>query len=231
MIDLHYWPTPNGWKVAIMLEELALPYRIVPVDIGRGQQFAPGYAVINPNRRIPAIVDHAPADGGEPIVLAESGAILWYLAEKTGRLLPADPRARLRTLQWLMWQMGGFGPMLGQTHHFRNFADEPVPYAIARYTSEANRLYGVLDSRLRHHLHVAGPDYTLADVACLPWASLHAAQGQTLDEFPNVGRWLADCAARPAVARGRMVGRELWPHDGPDAAAKRILFGQRAVGG
>jgi GSH-dependent disulfide-bond oxidoreductase len=228
MIDLHYWPTPNGWKVAIMLEEVGLPYRIVPVNIGRGEQFEPALLALNPNNRIPVIVDHAPVEGGAPLVVFESGAILLYLAEKTNQLLPTNTRARYETTQWLMWQVAGFGPMLGQAHHFRKFADEAHPYATLRYTNEANRLYGVLDRRLAEHEYIAGPSFTIADVACFPWATLHADQGQSLGEFPNVQRWFETCAARPAVAKGRAVGRELWHQNAPDEHGKKILFGQRA---
>jgi GSH-dependent disulfide-bond oxidoreductase len=179
MIDLYYWPTPNGWKVAIMLEEVGLPYRLVPVNIGRVEQFEPEFLAINPNNRIPAIVDHAPIGSAAPLPIFESGAILLYVADKTGKLMPHDVRARVETTQWLMWQMGGFGPMLGQTHHFRKFASDPIPYAIERYTNEANRLYGVLNRRLAGSEYIAGPSFTIADVACFPWASLHADQGQT----------------------------------------------------
>jgi GSH-dependent disulfide-bond oxidoreductase len=228
MIDLYYWPTPNGWKVAIMLEEVGLPYRLVPVNIGRGEQFEPEFLAINPNNRIPAIVDHEPIGSGAPLPIFESGAILLYLADKTRKLMPLDVRARVETTQWLMWQMGGFGPMLGQTHHFRKFAADPIPYAIERYTNEANRLYGVLNRRLAGSEYIAGPSFTIADVACFPWASLHADQGQTLDEFPHVRRWFETCAARPAVAKGRLVGRELWQQNAPDEEGKKILFGQRA---
>jgi GSH-dependent disulfide-bond oxidoreductase len=228
MLDLYYWPTPNGWKVAIMLEEVGLPYRVVPVNIVRGAQFQPGFLALNPNNRIPAIVDHEPIGGGAPLSMFESGAILLYLAEKTNKLMPAGARARYETTQWLMWQMGGFGPMLGQTHHFRKFATDRIVYAIERYTNEANRLYGVLNRQLAEREYIAGASFTIADVACFPWASLHTDQGQTLDEFPHVKRWLETCAARPAVARGRMVGRELWHQDGPDEEGRKILFGQRA---
>ena len=228
MIDLYYWPTPNGWKAAIALEELGLPYRLMPVNIVRGEQFAPAYQALNPNHRIPALVDHEPPGGGAPITVFESGAILLYLAEKTGRLMPVDLHARYETTQWVMWQVSGFGPMLGQAHHFRKFSDTPVPYAVDRYTNEANRLYGVLNRRLADRDHIVGAQFTVADVACLPWALLHAEQGQTLAEFPHVQRWFEACAARPAVARGLAVGRELWHQNGPDEQGKKILFGQRA---
>lgn len=228
MIDLYYWPTPNGWKVAIMLEEVGLPYRILPVNICRGAQFSPEYQAVNPNRRIPAIVDHEPIAGDAPLTVFESGAILLYLTEKTGKLMPRDVRGRYETTQWLMWQMAGFGPMLGQTHHFRKFAKEKIAYAIDRYTNEANRLYGVLDRRLAESEYVAGTSFTIADVACLPWAFLHADQGQTLDEFPHVRRWFETCASRPAVVKGQAVGRDLWPLQGPDEEAHKFLFGKHA---
>jgi GSH-dependent disulfide-bond oxidoreductase len=228
MIDLYYWPTPNGWKVAIMLEEVGLPYRIMPVNICRGEQFKAEYLAINPNNRMPAIVDHEPIGGGAPLTIFESGAILLYLAEKTRKLMPLDARGRYETTQWLMWQMAGFGPMLGQTHHFRKFATEKIAYAIERYTNEANRLYGVLNRRLADREYVAGESFTIADIACFPWAVLHADQGQTLDEFVHVRRWFETCAARPAVAKGRAVGRDLWHLEGPDEEARKYLFGQRA---
>lgn len=227
MIDLHYWPTPNGWKIAIMLEEVGLPYRIVPVSIVRGEQFKPEFLAISPNNRIPAIVDHNPPGGGPPLSMFESGAILLYLAEKTGKLMPSGLRDRHEVTQWLMWQMGGFGPMLGQAHHFRKFHADKIPYAVERYTNEANRLYGVLNRRLADRAFLAG-EYSIADVACFPWASLHEAQGQSLDDFPHVKRWFEELAARPAVAKGRLVGRELWQTDGPDDEGKKVLFGQRS---
>ncbi len=226
MIDLYYWPTPNGWKITIMLEEVGLPYTIVPVNIGRGDQFKPEFLAISPNNRMPAIVDHAPADGGKPISVFESGAILLYLAEKTGRFLPADLRGRYEVIQWLMWQMANLGPMLGQAHHFRQYAPEPMAYAIERYTNEANRLYGVMDRRLGDREYLAG-EYSIADMACWPWIAPHKWQGQSLDEFPNLKRWFETLQARPAVQRGFAVGAEL--RQAPmDEAAKKILFGQTA---
>jgi GST-like protein len=227
MIDVHYWPTPNGWKVTIALEEMELPYRVLPVNIGRGEQFRPEFLAISPNNRMPAIVDHAPAEGGAPVSVFESGAILIYLAEKTGRFLPTDVRGRVETLQWLMWQMGGLGPMLGQAHHFRNYAPEKIPYGIDRYTNEANRLYGVLDRRLADREFLAGP-YSIADMACWPWIVPHKNQGQDLDEFPHVRRWFETLRARPAVQRGFEVGKELRTPAGMDEKAKQILFGQTA---
>jgi len=228
MLDVYYWPTPNGWKITIMLEETGLPYTIKPVNIGRGEQFAPEFLAISPNNRMPAIVDHDPPGGGAPISIFESGAILLYLAEKTGQFMPKDIRGRYEVTQWLMWQMGGLGPMAGQTHHFRQYAPEKIPYAVDRYTNEANRLYGVMNIRLVNRPFLAG-DYSIADMACWPWIVPYERQGQTLDEFPNLKRWFETIKARPAVARGFAVRREL--RQGPttmDEQAKNILFGQRA---
>jgi len=205
MIDVYTWPTPNGHKVHIMLEECRLPYVVHPINIGAGDQHHPDFLRISPNNKIPAIVDSDGPDG-KPIALFESGAILVYLASKTGRLMPRSIRARYEMLQWLMWQMGGFGPMLGQTHHFRAFAKEKVPYAIARYTEEAERLYEVLDEQLRKTgAYVAGRQYTIADVATWPWARSHPRQGISLDDYPNVKRWFEAVGSRPAVKRGLQV--------------------------
>lgn len=203
MIDLYTWPTPNGFKVSIMLEECALPYTAHAVDIGAGDQFKPDFLAISPNNKIPAIVDHEGPDG-KPISLFESGAILLYLAGKTGRFLPADVRGKYLALQWLMFQMGGLGPMLGQAHHFRIYAPEKVEYAIKRYTNEARRLYGVMDRRLAVAAYFAG-EYSVADMAIFPWTRSHANQGIELAEFPNVQRWFNAVAARPAVQRGLAV--------------------------
>ena len=227
MIDLYYWPTPNGWKVSIALEELGLAYRMIPVNIGRGAQFEPDFLAISPNNRIPAIVDRDPEDGGEPISVFESGAILLYLAEKTGRLIPRDPRGRKQVIEWLMWQMGGLGPMLGQAHHFRAYAPETIPYAIDRYTKEANRLYGVLDKQLEGREYIGG-DYSIADIACWPWIVPHERQGQKLEDTPNLHRWFERIKSRPAVQRGHELGRELREASGMDEKAKQILFGQTA---
>ena len=202
-IDLYTWSTPNGRKISIALEELGLPYSVHPINITKNEQFAPDYLKISPNNKIPAIVDPQGPDG-RPISLFESGAILIYLAEKTGRLLPAAARARHEALQWLMWQMGNFGPMLGQAHHFRRFAKEQIPYAIDRYSNETRRLYGVLDKRLGQADFVAG-DYGIADIAIFPWAARHEWQGIALEEFPNVKRWYDAIAARPAVQKGMAV--------------------------
>ncbi|MBN8982490.1 MAG: glutathione S-transferase N-terminal domain-containing protein [Rhizobiales bacterium] len=207
MIDLHYAPTPNGWKISIMLEELGMPYNVIPVNIREGDQFKPEFLAISPNNRIPAIVDHAPADGGPPLSVFETGAILIYLAEKSGKFMPADLRARMSVLQWLMWQMGGLGPMLGQHGHFALYAPEKIPYAIQRYRDEASRLYAVLNRQLgKTGAYVAGNDYTIADIACFPWTMTHKAQGFTLDDFPHIKRWYADVRARPKVQAGLAVG-------------------------
>lgn len=200
MIDLHYWTTPNGHKVSIFLEEAGLPYRIVPVDISKGEQFEPEFLKISPNNRIPAIVDREPAGGGEPVSLFESGAILLYLAEKTGRFIPGDIRGRADVLQWLFWQMGGLGPMAGQNHHFGSVAPEKIPYAIDRYVKETARLYGVLNKRLADREFIAGT-YSIADMAAYPWIVPHERQSQNLDDFPNVRRWFETITARPAVIR------------------------------
>ncbi|MDI3283256.1 glutathione binding-like protein [Polyangium sp. 15x6] len=230
MIDLHFWPTPNGRKISIMLEEVELPYRVIPVNIGRGDQFKPEFLAISPNNRMPAIVDHEPEGGGAPISVFESGAILVYLAEKTGRFLPKDARGRAETLQWLFWQMGGLGPMAGQAHHFRIYAPEKIEYAIDRYTKEVNRLYGVMDKRLSDREYLAG-DYSIADMAAWPWVVPWKAQGQNLDDFPHLKRWFEAIEARPAVERGRAVGRDLVQTQGPamDDEAKKVLFGQTAA--
>lgn len=218
MIDLHFWPTPNGLKISIALEELGLPYTVHPVDIGKGEQFKPEFLAISPNNRIPAIVDR---DTG--ISVFESGAILVYLAEKTGTFLPAGGQARAEVLQWLMWQMGGLGPMAGQAHHFRQYAPEPIPYGIERYTREVTRLYGVLDRRLAQREFVAG-ELSIADFAIFPWVAPWEQQGQVLADFAHVSRWFATMAARPGVDRGRRVGAEL--RRAHDAQARQVLFGQ-----
>ena len=224
MIDLHYAPTPNGWKITIMLEELGLPYTVIPVDIRAGDQFRPEFLAISPNNRIPAIVDHAPADGGAPLPVFESGAILLYLAEKTGRLLPSDPRGRSCVMQWLMWQMSGLGPMLGQHGHFLLYADEKIPYAIDCYRREAARLYGVLDVQLaRTGAFITGEDYSIADIACFPWVMTHKAQGFTLDDYPAVKRWFAAIRARPEVQAGLAVGK--FVKEPFSEEARRIMFG------
>ena len=225
MLQLHYWPTPNGHKITVFLEEAELPYEIVPVNIGEGDQFNPDFLSISPNNRIPALVDDSPADGGGALSVFESGAILIYLAEKTGRFLPADPRGRTETLEWLMWQMGGLGPMLGQNHHFRAYAPEKIPYAVKRYTDEARRLYNVLNKRLRGRDFICG-EYTIADMACYPWTVPHERQGIDLAEFPEVRRWFDAMRTRPAVARAYAKGKEVNTGSTVTEKAKSILFGQ-----
>ncbi len=211
MIELHYWPTPNGWKVSIMLEECGLPYRMVPVNIGRGEQFTPEFvALINPHARMPAIVDHAPGSRGGPLTVTESSAIVLYLAEKTGRFLPAHTPERLQVLQWLMWQTGGLGPAMAQNSHFLQFAEERVPYALERYGHEVRRLYGVLDRQLgQTQAFVAGPDCSIADFAVLPWVRIHPSQQIDLASWPQVQRWYDTMLQRPGVQRGLALGREL----------------------
>ena len=201
MIDLHYWTTPNGHKVSLFLEEAGLPYKIFPVNIGQNDQFKPEFLKIAPNNRIPAIVDHEPADGGAPLSLFESGAILLYLAEKTGKFIPPDLRGRQVVLQWLFWQMGGLGPMAGQNHHFNRFAKEKIPYAIKRYVDETARLYGVLNKQLDGRDFVAGSEYSIADMAIYPWIVPHTFQEQNLDDFPHLKRWFETVANRPATQR------------------------------
>ncbi|HUT49024.1 MAG TPA: glutathione S-transferase N-terminal domain-containing protein [Alphaproteobacteria bacterium] len=208
MIDLYYWPTPNGWKISIALEEMELEYRVIPVNIGRGGQFEPDFLAISPNNRMPAIVDNDPPGGGDPISVFESGAILIYLAEKSGRFLPTDLRRRIEVLEWLMWQMGGQGPMFGQAGHFRFYATEQIPYAKERYDNEMHRLYGVLDRRLAGRDFIAG-DYSIADMACWPWVITYKRQEVDLDAYPNVKRWYKALQTRPALRRGYDVGREL----------------------
>ncbi len=226
MIDLYTWPTPNGHKVHIALEELGLPYTVHAVDIGAGDQFKPGFLKISPNNRIPAIVDQ---DGpnGKPLALFESGAILIYLAEKTGRLLAPKGAARYAAIQWLMFQMGGIGPMLGQAHHFRVYAPEKFQYAIDRYTNEAKRLYGVLDRRLGEAAYLAGAEYGIADIATFPWLRYWEQQGVAIAEYPNVRRWLDDIAMRPAVIRGLEVLAEYARKEPITDAQREVLFGSK----
>ena len=231
MIDLYYWPTPNGHKVTMFLEEAGLDYAIRPVNIGKGDQFKPDFLAIAPNNRMPAIVDHAPAGGGGPVSLFESGAILLYLAEKTGRFIAPDVAGRAEVLQWLFWQMGGLGPMLGQNHHFTQYAPETVPYAIDRYVKETNRLYGVLDRRLADRAFVAGADYSIADMASYPWIVPYEKQGQTLEDFPNLKRWFHAIAERPATKAAYARAPEINPDYGQtmSAEAKTVMFGQTAA--
>ena len=232
-LDLYYWPTPNGWKITIMLAECGLPYRLLPVDITRGEQFQPSFLAISPNNRMPALVDREPLGGGdEPIAIFESGAILQYLAEKVGRFCPPDVRGRYEVNQWLFWQMGGLGPMAGQCHHFRTYAPEQIPYAIERYTKEVSRLYGVMDRRLSDRPFLAG-DYSIADMACWPWVLPYKRQGQDLDLFPHLKRWFEEVGARPAVQEGQkvVVDRPTRRPEELDDQARRILFGDAAVKG
>lgn len=226
-IELYYWPTPNGWKITIMLEECGLPYTVHPVNIGKGDQFKPEFLAFSPNNRMPAIIDPEGPDG-QPISVFESGAILQYLGRKTGKFYPQDERGRVEVDEWLMWQMGGFGPMLGQTHHFRLYAPEQVPYAIDRYTNEANRLYGVLNRRLAARDYICGA-YSIADMACIGWARGWEKQGQDIKQFPHVEAWIERMLARPAVAAGLAVAAELRNPAGirtPEEHA--VLFGQKA---
>ena len=228
MIDLYYWTTPNGHKITLFLEETGLPHRILPINIGTGEQFAADFLKIAPNNRIPAIVDHDPAGGGAPLSLFESGAILLYLADKTGQFIASDLRGRNETLQWLFWQMGGLGPMAGQNHHFTQYAPEPIPYAIERYTRETARLYAVLNKRLADREFMAG-DYSIADMASYPWIVPHEKQGQNLDDFPNLRRWFAAIRERPATQRAYALAKRINPAPVVDDDAKRILFGQDAT--
>lgn len=228
MIELHYWTTPNGHKVTMFLEEAGLPYTIVPVNIGKGDQFKPEFLAISPNNRIPAIIDDEPADGGAPLSVFESGAILLYLAEKTGRFLSSELRTRTDTLQWLFWQMGGLGPMAGQNHHFGTYAPEKLPYAIDRYVNETNRLYGVLNKRLADREFIAG-EYSIADMASYPWIVPYERQQQKLEDFPHLKRWFQAIRERPATQRAYAKAKEINPQQPPMSEdAKKILFGQTA---
>ena len=226
-IELYYWPTPNGWKISIMLEECGLPYVLRFVDIAKGEQFRPEFLAISPNNRMPAIVD-PDGPGGAPISVFESGAILQYLGRKTGQFYPADERARVEVEQWLFWQMGGLGPMCGQTHHFRIYAPEKIPYAIDRYTREVTRLYGVMNTRLADRPFLAG-DYSIADMACVGWVRPWTRQGQNLDDHPHLRRWFEEVMARPGVQRGMAAGEERRNTvDMKDPKVQAILFGNTA---
>ncbi len=229
MIDLHFWTTPNAYKVLIFLEEAALPYRLVPVNISRGEQFTPEFLAISPNNRIPAIVDLDPADGGPALAVFESGAILQYLAGNTGLFHGSSARETLEIDQWLFWQMAGLGPMAGQNHHFNYYAPEKLPYAMTRYIQETNRLYGVLDKRLKGRNFIAGDAYSIADMACYPWMILHQRAQQDITQFPAIQAWLARIAGRPAVARAYEAGARV--NDVPvvtDETSRQVLFGQTA---
>ncbi|MGE5088988.1 MAG: glutathione S-transferase N-terminal domain-containing protein [Candidatus Levyibacteriota bacterium] len=225
MLDLYYWTTPNGHKITMFLEETGLAYTLKPVNISKGEQFAPEFLAVAPNNRIPAIVDHAPTIPGDPLSLFESGAILLYLADKTGQLIPADPRKRWECIQWLFWQMAGLGPMAGQTHHFVHYAPEKIPYAIDRYVRETGRLYAVLDHRLRGRDYITG-EYSIADIACYPWVQPER-QRQDIDEFPDLKRWKESIAARPATQRAYAIAKTV--NVAPsvrDEQSRKILFGQ-----
>ena len=228
MIDLYYWPTPNGHKVTLFLEETAMPYRIIPVNIGRGEQFKPDFLAISPNNRMPAIVDHHPLDGGAPISVFESGAILLYLADKTGLFISREVRRRVETIEWLFWQVGGLGPMAGQNHHFSRYAPERIDYAITRYVNETNRLYGVLNKRLAEREFVAGA-YSIADMAAYPWVVPHEAQGQNLADFPHLSRWFEAIKSRPATVRAYERGAEINTRPTVDEESRKILFGQTSA--
>lgn len=226
MIELFTAPTPNGWKISVMLEECGLPYEVRWVNIGKGDQFKPEFLAISPNNRIPAIVDHDPEGGGEPIPIFETGAILLYLAEKSGQFLPADARGRKAVHEWLFWQVGGLGPMLGQHGHFKLYAPERLPYPTERYHKETLRLYGVLDRQLEKQPYVAGADYTIADMACFPWVQTYKAQEIDLGAFPHIQRWYSEIKERPGLRRGMDLGRRhinRRPQD--DAETRKLLFG------
>ncbi len=224
-IDVYYWPTPNGWKVTILLEELGAPYNIIPINIGKGEQFKPEFLKISPNNRMPALVDHEPLGGGEPLAIFESGAMMEYIAEKHGKFLPKDARGKYEVLQWVYWQMANLGPNSGQANHFRHYAPEKIAYGINRYTDEVNRLYGVMNTRLADREYLAGA-YSIADMASWPWVVPYERVGQDLNDFPHLKRWFEALKARPAVDRGYKVGQELRQEMSEEA--KKVLFGQRA---
>ncbi|GAB3257891.1 glutathione binding-like protein [Chitinimonas naiadis] len=230
MIDLHYWTTPNGHKITMFLEETGLPYQVIPVNIGKGDQFKPEFLRLSPNNRIPAILDRAPTDGGEAIPVFESGAILTYLADKTGHLIPKDVRGRNLALQWLFWQVGGLGPMAGQNHHFVQYAPEPLPYAIDRYVRETARLYGVLNKHLADgRTYICGDDYSIADIASYPWIVPHTRQQQNLDDFPHLKAWFERIANRPATQRAYAVADKINLAPTVDEESRKLLFGQDAT--
>ncbi|WP_423200050.1 MULTISPECIES: glutathione binding-like protein [unclassified Cupriavidus] len=230
MIELYYWPTPNGHKITMFLEEVGLDYEIHPIDISAGDQFRPEFLAFSPNNRMPAIIDRRPADGGEPVTVFESGAILVYLAEKTGRFLPSELRLRKTVLEWLFWQVGGLGPMAGQNHHFGIYAPEKLPYAIARYVNETNRLYGVMDRRLATHAFLGGDAYSIADMAAYPWVVPWKRQQQDLDAFPHLRRWFDAIRERPATVRAYARGEPYSARPAVTEEGKKILFGQTAAG-
>ena len=229
MIELYYWTTPNGHKITIFLEEAGLKYKLVPVNIGKGEQFKADFLAIAPNNRIPAIIDHAPADAGKPIAMFESGAILLYLADKTGKLIAGDLRGRNETIQWLFWQMSNLGPMAGQNNHFSHYALEKLPYAMDRYRNEVNRLYGVMNKRLADRRFLAG-DYSIADIACYPWIVPWQRQGQNLSDFPHLKRWFEEIRVRPAVVKAYEWTAKVNPGQGGirTKEERAILFGQTA---
>lgn len=227
-VALYFWPTPNGWKISIMLEECGLPYEVIPVNIAKGEQFSPEFLAVSPNNRMPAIVDPDGPDG-KPVSVFESGAILQYLGRKSGKFYPQEPRARIAVEEWLYWQMANLGPNAGQAHHFRLYAPEQLAYAIDRFTNECNRLYGVMNRRLADHAYLAGSEYTIADIACVGWASRWERQGQDPNQFPHVKRWLETVRARPAVQRGMHIRVEAASQvDMRDPAVRDLLFNQRA---
>ena len=229
MIELHYWPTPNGHKITMFLEEAGLDYTIHPINISAGDQFKPEFLAFSPNNRMPAIIDRDPADGGEPVTVFESGAILLYLAEKTGRFLPADLRGRKTVTEWLFWQIGGLGPMAGQNHHFWAYAPEKIPYAINRYVNETNRLYGVMDRRLAGCPFLAGADYSIADMAAYPWVVPWKRQQQNLDDFASLRRWFDSIRERPATLRAYAKGEPYSAQPAVTEEGKKLLFGQTAA--
>ena len=227
MIELYYWTTPNGHKITIFLEEAEIDYKIIPINIGKGDQFKPEFLKISPNNRIPAIIDYHPADGGEPISVFESGAILLYLAQKTGKFLPSSPREQTKVMEWLFWQIGGLGPMAGQNHHFGQYAPVQIPYAIDRYVKETNRLYGVLDRQLEGQEYITG-NYSIADMACYPWVVPHQLQQQNLEQFPNLQQWFERVAARDAVIRAYQQAEPWRNQPTITEESQKILFGQTA---
>jgi GST-like protein len=231
MIDVHYWTTPNGHKITMFLEETGLAYKLFGINIGKGDQFKPEFLALSPNNRIPAIVDREPAGGGAPIAVFESGAILLYLAEKTGKFIAKDIRGRVQVLEWLFWQMANLGPNSGQNNHFSNYAQEKIPYAMDRYRNEVNRLYGVMNKRLAAHAYLGGSDYSIADMASYPWIVPYERQGQDLNDFPHIKRWFEAIRDRPATVRAYAKAKEINPNPGGirTAEERAILFGQTAA--